>query len=89
MQISNTDSSQQFYHLSNEGFETEVVPSGRGAFSFFKLFHPPTHPLSDVKNRCCTGSFLLQGDKRTSKKTQKIETNSITLLLESSQFMWD
>ena len=60
-----------FYHLSNEGFESKVVPSGRRAFPFFKLFRTPTHPLSNAKNCCCNGSFLLQGDKSTSKKTQK------------------
>ena len=60
-----------FYHLSSEGFESEVVPSGRRAFSFSKLFRPPPHPLSNAKNRCCNGPFLLQGDKSTWEKTQK------------------
>lgn len=75
-----------FITLSNEGFETEWSPVGEELF--ISNYLVPDPPLAMLRIAAALGGISsAQGGERTYEKDSKIETDSITLLLESSQFM--
>ena len=56
-------------------------------FHFSNYFVPPPTPLAMLRIAAAMGHFFCKEIRVHGKRLRKIETDSITLLLESSQLM--